>query len=388
MNKNFEINIPENKIINKIDIVDEYDKNELCEHFIEHKRVIVRAKYAGSGKSSACAHMQALGYKPIFICPTNRLVKEHKDNKITSATINMFFGFGINEENQYIKQFDASEFDCIVFDEIYFYSVENLRRIYKYCLNNPDKIILATGDINQLESIESVSNVSSYDEYMNQCINMIFPNEIYLKENKRLKTKEDKTKLENIYDDIFYNTLTIPEIIKKHNFKTTNKVISDNNIAYTHKTCNLVSQKVRTIQGRHNKYEIDEMLICKKYYKYVNKNNNGKIKTMNINKNCEYKIIGVYDDYIMLTDETNNKFDITMDIIEKHFTYSYCCTCHSLQGSSKSGIMTIHEWNHFFVDKNWFYTAITRARNLDDVYFMMSNKQSEDTEYKLLIKII
>ena len=40
----------------------------------------------------------------------------------------------------------------------------------------------------------------------------------------------------------------------------------------------------------------------------------------------------------------------------------------------------------FFVDKNWFYTAITRARNLDDVYFMMSNKQSEDTEYKLLRK--
>jgi hypothetical protein len=126
----------------------------------------------------------------------------------------MFFGFGINEENQYIKQFDASEFDCIVFDEIYFYNVENLRRTYKYCLNIPDKIILATGDINQLESIESVSNVKNYDEYMNQCINMIFPNEIYLKENKRLKTKEDKTKLENIYDDIFNSSLTIPEMIK------------------------------------------------------------------------------------------------------------------------------------------------------------------------------
>jgi len=49
---------------------------------------------------------------------------------------------------------------------------------------------------------------------MNQCINMIFPNEIYLKENKRLKTQEDKTKLENIYDDIFYSSLTIPEMIK------------------------------------------------------------------------------------------------------------------------------------------------------------------------------
>jgi hypothetical protein len=126
-------------------------------------------------------------------------------------------------------------------DDLYFYSVDNLRRIYKYCLNNPEQIILATGDINQLESIESVSNVKNYDEYMNQCINMIFPNEIYLKENKRLKPKEDKTKLENIYDDIFYSSLTIP-------VNTTNTVISENNIAYTHKTCNLVSQKVRIIQ--------------------------------------------------------------------------------------------------------------------------------------------
>ena len=66
---------------------------------------------------------------------------------------------------------------------------------------------MATGDINQLESIESVSNVKNYDEYMSQCISMIFPSEIYLKENKRLKTQEDKTKLENIYDDIFYSSL-------------------------------------------------------------------------------------------------------------------------------------------------------------------------------------
>ena len=40
-------------------------------------------------------------------------------------------------------------------------------------------------------------------------------------------------------------------MIKKYNFKTINKWISDNNIAYTHKTCNLVSQKVRIIQGRN-----------------------------------------------------------------------------------------------------------------------------------------
>ena len=88
----------------------------------------------------------------------------------------------------------------------------------------------------------------------------------------------------------------------------------------------------------------------------------------------------------MLADEGNNKFDVSMDILEKLFAYSYCCTCHSLRGSRNIMNNNYSRMESFFVDKNWLYTAITRARNLDDVYFMMSNKQSEDTEYKLLRK--
>ena len=39
---------------------------------------------------------------------------------------------------------------------------------------------------------------------------------------------------------------------------------------------------------------------------------------MNKSKNCEYKIIGVNDDFSMLADEANNWFDVSMDILEKH----------------------------------------------------------------------
>ena len=85
----------------------------------------------------------------------------------------------MNEENNFIKQFDATDYDCIIFDEIYFYNVPNLMKVYNYIQNNKDKIILATGDIDQLESIEIVSNVKDYEQYINHCITYIFPNEIF-----------------------------------------------------------------------------------------------------------------------------------------------------------------------------------------------------------------
>ena len=157
---------------------------------------MVRAKHAGSGKSYACAHMAKLGYNVLFVSPTNVLCKELlKDHLIESITINNFFGFGVNEDNSFIKQFDSTDYNCIIFDEIYFYNIANLMKIYKYARNNPDKIIIANGDVNQLKPVDVISDVKEFKTYMNHCINYIFPFEIYLQENKRLKTKEDKIRL-------------------------------------------------------------------------------------------------------------------------------------------------------------------------------------------------
>ena len=65
-----------------------------------------------------------------------------------------------------------------------------LPKIRRYSERNPDKIILATGDTDQLEAIDLVSDRINYDDYMNHCIDTIFPNNILLKENKRLKTEQ------------------------------------------------------------------------------------------------------------------------------------------------------------------------------------------------------
>ena len=116
----------------------------------------------------------------VFVCPTNKLVQKYK---AAGITINKFFSIGINA-NAKMTKFDDSGFDTIVFDEIYMSDLQKLTRIKKYCDENPDKIIIATGDTSQLEPINSLSNQFDYDYYSDHCINQIFKFEIYLEEKK------------------------------------------------------------------------------------------------------------------------------------------------------------------------------------------------------------
>ena len=86
----------------------------------------------------------------MFVCPTNVLAQKNEENGIT---LNKFFSIGMTEDSKMAK-FDDSPYDTIVFDEIFFYNIRNLTRIKTYCENNPEKIIIATGDTNQLETID------------------------------------------------------------------------------------------------------------------------------------------------------------------------------------------------------------------------------------------
>jgi hypothetical protein len=66
---------------------------------------------------------------------------------------------------------------------------------------------------------------------------------------------------------------------------------------------------------------------------------------------------------------TNNESTVCLSKIRSNFIFAYCSTCHSLQGSSVDGALTIFDYNHYFASKRWLWTALTRARDLDQVYF-------------------
>jgi hypothetical protein len=58
--------------------------------------------------------------------------------------------------------------------------------------------------------------------------------------------------------------------------------------------------------------------------------------------------------------------------------HNYCRTCHSFQGSSIDEGITIFDWGNFFVSRKWLWTAITRARSLDKVYFWKYDEKPEN----------
>ena len=83
------------------------------------------------------------------------------------------------------------------------------------------------------------NNIST--SYIDDCINLIFPHEIYLTEIKRLTNDDDKNKMVQIFEDIFNENIPVRNTILKY-FKFTNKYVTEENIAYTNARCSSVAK--------------------------------------------------------------------------------------------------------------------------------------------------
>ena len=256
-------------------VKDEWNTDEIIdEHILNNKRLMIRGDVPGTGKSYICQHLQNRNYKVLFVVPTNNLKQECGAE---AMTINKFFGISYGDER--LEKFDYSGVDVIVFDEIIFHNVGKWALIWDFCKNNPDKIVVATGDTNQLKNPERVSNVMSFEKYADHCIDLIFENNIMLYECKRLRTEEDRKKLYDI-KAMIVNNAPILNVIEKHFGWSEGNEICESNIAYTNKTCREVSNKIRKMKGIENEYVIGEEVICRKYIKT-------KGKKFNVFFNCK-----------------------------------------------------------------------------------------------------
>ena len=349
-----------------IEIKDEYDTKNIISKIINAKHVMIRAKYAGSGKSYICEKMADMGMSVLFVCPTNKLVQKYG---MEAITVNKFFSIAVGDEK--LEKFDYSGYDVIVFDEIYFNGLRVLNRIREFVELNQDKIIVATGDGKQLKPVSELTNLQEHEEYADNCVDKIFKYNIYLKVCKRLRKEEDRKKLENIYIDIFENNIKARELVKKY-FKYTSDInLNNNNVAYLNDTCKEVANEIRKMQNRKGEYEVGEIMIFREYL---------KSKTYKFQVKFKCKILNITENVVVLEDEHTKAIQqLPLDMLRKHFIFNYCFTCHSVQGSSIEGGITIFDYNHCLVDKNWLWTAITRATDLNNVTFFKYD--SDDNEF-------
>lgn len=349
-NRNIEII---SNINNIIDVVDEFDTDSICNELQIKKNCLIIGLTPGSGKSYLCS---CINKKKLFVVPTNRLVMKYKNEKHDSVTINKFFSIAMGGE-KYVP-FDYSCYECIIFDEIYFCNLYVLSRIKNFIKNHSNLIIVATGDVLQLKSVERMSNnIIDEKEYLNKCVYSLFDNVIELKINKRFENKEDHIKLLSIKNYIYSDSFNMKSLIDTY-FKYTNDInLCINNVAYTNKTCMNVSKIIRKKLNLLDDYVIGERLINRKYIK-------------GLSVNYVYIIHEITKFKFVLKDiDTDTYHNVNIKYIQECFIYDYCYTGHSLQGSSLSGSICVYDYDNFYVSKDWIYVVITRAKNLNDVYF-------------------
>ncbi len=100
--------------------------------------------------------------------------------------------------------------------------------------------------------------------------------------------------------------------------------------------------------------------------------------------NYQYIILSKTDKSLKLKDISSEDIaDVPMTIIKNNFIYNYCMTAHSTQGSSINDNITIFDYKFKHVNRNWLYVAVTRATDLNNVYFY--NYKEDNDLYDNLI---
>ena len=323
-----EFKFVENKLIEipvykseEIEVKNEYDTDAIVEKIVENKQVMIRGLYAGTGKSYICKRMAELGYRVVFVCPT--------------------ISFG----DAYVEPFDYSEYDVIVFDEIYFGGLSVYWKIKRFVEQNKDsKIIVATGDCKQLKSVQPISNTKDYEPYVDSIIDNIFEHHILLQVCKRLHTDKDRDKLHNIKHDIFVYKISVDGLVQKYGFKYTDDITSSPfNIACLNNTCKNVPSKIREMENRTSEYECGERLICREYT---------TVEKHVFNVNFQYDIVKILDGAVLLKNVKDGKLQpLPLDKARSSFIFASCCTAHSAQGCSVDSEITIFDYNHVFSKK-------------------------------------
>jgi hypothetical protein len=390
--------------------------------------------YAGVGKTSLTIKLFP-GRPHIYATPFNRLSQElklkAKDNPDIHGcfTVHRLIGKSVdaNIVSKNKKEDKAMRFNdgtVVIFDEIYLNSVKMLADIWQYMLSHPNLIFLATGDVKQLPPIEqSLNNIAGNDDnpemieqYYKRAIAQMFPNSVLLLTIKRIADVSQQNRIKELYKWLFDNTSkTIVEVLKelfppeafvqqkdiskrcicyfsKRHFKNSVKEINDMQQLKVvdvrrqkgQQVADIVRYRKQKQSGGERHFFVWEgmTIVCRRSFVCEQ----GKCFT-----NFQYKVLHLDEKYVYFHDETDTDepglFKIDKTKIHKHFDYNFAGTCHSYQGLSLEPLpdnqkTTILHANHAFVSRNWIYVAITRARNLDDLQFVLLDeheiKESEN----------
>jgi len=364
-------------------------EEEIIEKLNHHNNIIVMAEFAGSGKTELCkSYINSIGINnALIIAPFNKLCQELRQNGYKAITLYKLLGTHMTDdgdEKETNNEYNVSNIKCIIFDEIFNYTTNNLYRIKQFMKKYPDMKFVATGDCNQNSPIEQLNNVENYKKYYYNIILKMFPNYIKLKIIKRLNNDIDKERMKNIKKLIFDTNIPLIDICKKE-FKVTTNIdeTSGKYICYYNNTArqinNIIHERTRRFEDfvkvNGTKFYTGVVVVCRKYIK-------AKYK---LYVNFEYVIKSIDSKNVVLED-CDGEYKIQTELL-KHFSLSFARTCHSCQGLTISNKITICDVLSPFATREWFWTCITRCTDLNNIMIWNNKLYSIDLDASITKKI-
>ena len=93
--------------------------------------------------------------------------------------------------------------------------------------------------------------------------------------------------------------------------------------------------------------------------------------TLNLTLIIVLKVVNISGNVVTLENiKSKDRYTTDVYTLDNHFRYDYCTTCHSAQGASIKGKITIHEWEKsYLVSREWIWCALTRSTDFNNVLF-------------------
>ena len=283
-----------------------------------------------------------------------------------------------------MKVLDVSSYKYILFDEILQINQNDYIKLLKLYAGKPN--ILATGDLDQ-NGYYTLNN-KSREEFYASTLWKLFPFKLTLTESKRLKTHDDEQILKAMKHAWKHERKSIHEVIQPlidqgilNN--TTTLDAFQNHICYKNETCNVLEETYgnRPSSLTFDKYDKDKAKLEK-----LAKDLNIPIQKdvchylMVEGKRRQFLVRGeVYPVEYSINKEHKHDVKIGQRYYSRtQFLGTHAKTGFSAQGDTIPNKFAILEWDHYYADWKWLFTAITRCTKLSDVYFYIGPSLVED----------
>jgi hypothetical protein len=223
--------------------------------------------------------------------------------------------------------------------------------------------------------------------YYRDAVSTLFPVQLTLRICKRISDPAEQARLQEIKDALFVHKESPASVLLKYTKHVKDlKDIQGTAICYLNCSAAAINHYLhdKAIAGRTdlvavggNSYYEGLELVCRKRFEAPFANERGEFKKRGVLQvNFSYTVLEASEEALVLDDLEGGRVRITHAQALHNFSYAHAFTGHAQQGMSVDGPVTIFDyassWLHngkvCGVNAQWVYTALSRARNMQEVY--------------------